>query len=121
MESVSLSAPDLGGHGAAYVEGAFQDMSYPGGTHGDLPENGYAIYGSASANYAPVTLTAEVKHYRSFFPLLGNVDTARASEFAVVQYNTPPTTEGVWVDTEFEGFNTCVSGGRIKADVEVAP
>ena len=121
MGSVSVNAPDLGGHGAAYVEAAFQDRSYPAGTSKDVPDSGYAVYGSATASYAPVTLTAEMKHYRSFFPLLGNVDIKNASEFDIVQYNTPPTTEGVWVDTEFEGFNTCVTGGRVKADVEVAP
>jgi hypothetical protein len=116
-----VSVPNLDGHGAAYVEGAVQDLGYPAGSGSGLPDPGYAVYGSVMANYAPVTLTAELKHYRRFFPLLANVDIKRASEFAVVQYNTPPTTEGVWVDTEFEGFNTCVSGGRLKADVEIAP
>lgn len=122
--SVSVNLPDLGGHGAAYVEAAFQGLDYPAAfeeSATDLPDPGHAIYGSFSVNEKPVTVTVEAKHYRRFFPLAANVDLKRAPEFAVVQYNTPPTTEGVWVDTEFEGFNTCVSGGRAKTDVEVAP
>src|SRR5262249_10141445 len=121
--SISVSAPDLGGHGAAYVEAAVQDLSYPAALEhqGGLPDGGYAVYGSLMVSFKPVTFTAELKHYRRFFPLYANVDLKRAPEFSVVQYSAPPTTEGVWVDTEFEGFNTCVSGGRLKADVEVAP
>jgi hypothetical protein len=52
--------------------------------------------------------------------LRANIDTSRAREFAPVQYSTPPTTEDVWVDTEFEEFNTCVTGGRAKADVSTS-
>lgn len=122
--SVSVNAPDLGGHGALYVEAAVQNLGYPAalsGASSELPDTGYAIYGDFELDEKPFTLTVEAKHYRRFFPLAANVDLARAPEFSVVQYNAPPTTEGVWVDTEFEGFNTCVSGGRAKADVEVAP
>jgi hypothetical protein len=122
--SVSVNLPDLDGHGAAYVEGALQNLSYPAAfeqSATSLPDLGYAIYGSLAVNQKPLTITVEAKHYRRFFPLSANVDLKRAPEFAVVQYNAPPTTEGVWVDTEFEGFNTCVSGGRAKTDVEVAP
>jgi hypothetical protein len=120
--SVSLSAPDLGGHGAAYVEVALQGLTYPtalSASGADLPAAGHAVYASFSANQKPVTLTAEAKHYRRFFPLAANIDLARTAEFAAVQYNTPPTTEAFWVDTEYEGFNTCVSGGRLKGDVQV--
>lgn len=122
--SISLSAPDLDGHGAAYLEAALQNLSYPSNfvTAGtELPTTGHAIYGSLSVVERPITVTAEGKHYRRFFPLLGNVDTARAPEYTILQYNSPPTTEPFWVDTEFEGFNTCVTGGRIRTDVEVGP
>jgi hypothetical protein len=37
-----------------------------------------------------------------------------------VQYSSPPTTLPVWNDTEFEGFNTCVSGGRWKTDLRMS-
>jgi len=122
--SISVNLPDLGGHGAAYLETALQSLAYPAALESAssaLPGTGYAIYANVTLEEKPVTLTVEAKHYRRFFPLVANVDLARAPEFSVVQYNAPPTTEGVWVDTEFEGFNTCVSGGRAKADVQVGP
>ncbi|HVU00996.1 MAG TPA: DUF6029 family protein [Polyangiaceae bacterium] len=121
--SVSLSLPDLGGHGALYAEAALQGLSYPAElerTSSSLPPAGHALYGSASVFFSPVTFTAEGKHYRRFFPLLANVDLAHAPEFSAVQYSAPPTTEALWVDTEFEGFNTCVTGGRLKGDLAVA-
>jgi hypothetical protein len=120
--SVSMNVPDLGGHGALYAEVALQSLAYPSALEqgsSELPGTGQAFYGSASVTENPVTLTAEAKHYRRFFPLLANVDVGHASEFSAVQYNAPPTTEAIWVDTEYEGFNTCVSGGRLKADVQV--
>lgn len=120
--SASFSAPDLDGHGAAYLEVAVQSLSYPDAlarAGAALPDTGHAVYASVSVNEKPVTLTAEGKHYRRFFPLAANVNLGRAPEFSAVQYNTPPTTEAFWVDTEYEGFNTCVSGGRLKADVQV--
>jgi hypothetical protein len=122
--SLSMNMPDLGGHGALYVEAALQDLTYPTAfeqTATHLPDMGHAIYASLSVTGKPVTVTLEAKHYSRFFPMSANVDLKRTPEFAVVQYNAPPTTEGVWVDTEFEGFNTCVSGGRAKTDVEIAP
>jgi hypothetical protein len=120
--SISVSAPDLDGHGALYFEGAVQKLSYPSTLQqsgADLPGMGHALYASATLTQKPVTITAEAKHNRRFFPLLGNVNLGRAPEFAVVQYSAPPTAESYWVDTEFEQFNTCVTGGRLKADVDV--
>lgn len=123
--SVSLSAPDLGGgHGALYAEAALQNLSYPSALEAsgaELPGTGHALYASASVTEKIVTFTAEGKHYRRFFPLLANVDLGHAPEFSAVQYSAPPTTEAVWVDTEYEGFNTCVSGGRLKTDVQLGP
>ncbi len=120
--SVSLSAPNLGGHGALYVEAALQGLSYPAqvAASSGLPAAGHAIYASLSGQFAPVTVTAEFKDYRRFFPLLANVDLAHAPEFSAVQYSAPPTTEALWVDTEYEGFNTCVTGGRMRADFELS-
>lgn len=120
--SVSATVPDLGGHGAFYLEAALQNLSYPSEINAtDLPHSGYAIYASLNLEARPLTITAEAKNYRRFFPLLANADLARAPEFSAAQYSSPPTTEAFWVDTEFENFNTCVSGGRIKADVQVGP
>lgn len=114
--SQSLELPGLGEHGSVYLEVAAQRLE-------EQPESaldmGHAAYLSASVHRKPVTLTLEGKHYRRFFPLLGNVDIARAREFNMVQYSAPPTTEAFFVDTEFENFNTCVSGGRLRSDVSL--
>jgi hypothetical protein len=118
--STSVSVPDLWGHGNLYVEAAMQSLSYPESlarSGAELPDTGYAVYGALGVEERPVTITAEAKHYRRFFPLAANVDLAHAPEFAPLQYSAPPTTEAFWVDTELGGFNTCVSGGRLKADL----
>jgi hypothetical protein len=115
--SVSLDLPDLDQHGAAYVEAAVQSLDHSQAPETDL--TGHALYGSVTFIQRPVTLTAEAKHYRRFFPLLANVNIGNARELSILQYSAPPTTEAFFVDTEFEGFNTCVTGGRAKADVEV--
>jgi hypothetical protein len=80
---------------------------------------GHALYLSTNTIEGPVVLALEAKHYRRFFPLLANVDVASAPEFSQLQYSAPPTTEAFWVDTEFEGHQTCVTGGRIKFDYRV--
>jgi hypothetical protein len=109
--SQSVEFPDLDGHGAAYLEAALQNM--------DRLDPGYALYGSLTVIELPVTVLVEGKHYRRFFPLSANVKLANAREFNLVQYNAPPTAEAFWVDTLFENFNTCASGGRVKADLQV--
>jgi hypothetical protein len=120
--SVSLNAPDFDGHGAAYLEVGLQDLMYPAvlaQSPSQLPGNGHAVYGSVSVAQRPITFTLEGKHYRRFFSTLANVDIARVPEYTALQYSAPPTTEPFWVDTEFGGFNTCVSGGRLRSDVEL--
>ena len=114
--SISVNVPDFDEHGAGYIEVAGQDLESPTGAEIDP---GYAVYSSLSLIERPVTATVEAKHYRRFFPLSASVDIGRAREFGVVQYSAPPTTEAFWIDTEFESMNTCVTGGRAKADVEV--
>ena len=116
--SQSLELPDLDDHGAFYVELAVERLEQERAAAQLDP--GHALYASLSLNQGPLTLNVEAKHYRRFFPLLGNVDVARAREFSTLQYNAPPTTEAFWIDTEFEGFNTCVTGGRARTDVELA-
>jgi len=115
--SVSLNVPTLGKHVALYVEGAGQQLQHSQAPDTDL--EGHALYGALTLLLAPVNVTVEGKSFRRFFPLLGNVDLARAPEFGSVQYSAPPTTEAFWVDTEFNGFGSCVTGGRAKADVQV--
>lgn len=114
----SVSLPDLGGYGAAYLEIAHQQRRSVG--VGEDPEPGNAIYGSVSLIEEPVTVLLEGKHYRGFYPLGANIDDTKAGEFRLVQYNAPPTTESIYTDTEFNNFNTCVTGGRVKTDVAVS-
>jgi hypothetical protein len=80
---------------------------------------GHAVYASLSYAQRPVSVTFEGKHYRRLFPLLANISLSRAREFGLVGYNAPPTTEAIWIDTEFGGFNTCVTGGRARTDWQV--
>jgi hypothetical protein len=37
-----------------------------------------------------------------------------------VAASAPPTTEALFTDTEFENFNTCVSGGRTRGDLALS-
>lgn len=123
--SQSLEVADFDGHGDGYLEVAVQslDDADRDRTSSDSEllggKKGYAVYGAVTLIQHPVTFTFEGKHYRRFFALAANVDTARAREFTQVQYSAPPTTEAFWVDSEFEGFNTCVTGGRLKGDVHL--
>lgn len=119
--SQSLELPRLGDHASAYAEAALQRLERGGeaalaGQPG--PDLGHAAYVSTSVLSGPVALTFEGKHHRRFFPLRSNVKLARANEFATIGYNAPPTTEPQWVDTAFEGYDTCVSGGRLRGDLE---
>jgi hypothetical protein len=118
--SVSLELSDLGGHGAAYLEAALQDLTQNGPTTPKL-QPGQALYLSVSVQAGFVDLLFEGKHYRRFFPLLANVSPLRAREFSTVAASAPPTTEALFTDTEFESFNTCVSGGRLRADIALSP
>lgn len=116
---VSIDLPRLSETAAAYVEYAHQRLSNFRGSDRGAP-SGNAVYARLNWLLRPVALTLEGKHYRSFHPLKANVDIGRAREFSPLQYSTPPTTEAVWVDTEFEEFNTCVTGGRAKVDLELS-
>jgi hypothetical protein len=116
--SQSVDVPKLFGQGSLYVEAALQRLEHRGSRGPEL-EPGHAVYLAASWVDREFSWLAEGKHYRRFFPLSANVKLDRAAEFAVLQYSTPPTTEEVWNDTEFGNFNTCVSGGRIRADLHL--
>jgi hypothetical protein len=117
-DSASLELADLGGHGAAYLELALQDLSQRDPSPPLDP--GYAAYASVSLEQGALSLLAEGKHYRRFFPLYANVSTLRAREFGLTAASAPPTTEALFTDSEFEGFNTCVSGGRLRGDVTLS-
>lgn len=118
--SQSLSLPSLVDKSVSvYVEGAIQELNFGEARHENDVDTGYALYGSATWLAEPFTLLFEGKHYRRFVPLVANVDLRKAGDFGLVQYNSPPTAEAFWVDTEFGSFNTCVTGGRTKVDASV--
>lgn len=121
IETVGVAAnlPSLASKGALYLEYAHQwmrEFRAGAGVEPRPPVQGDALYGSLNVYDGPLTLTLEGKHYRAFYPLRANVDIGKAREFTPIQFSTPPTTMPVWNDTEFEGFNTCVTGGRALLD-----
>ncbi len=121
---ISLAFPDLWSKGALYLEYAHQwlrDFRSIAAVEPRPAVDGGALYGSLNLYDGPLTFTLEGKHYRRFYPLRANVDIGKAREFVPVQFSTPPTTMPVWNDTEFEGFNTCVTGGRGQLDVRLGP
>jgi hypothetical protein len=117
--SASVELADLGGHGGAYVELAVQDLTPADRSTPKLPP-GEALYLSVNVLEGPLSLLFEGKHYRRFFPLLANISPLRAREFSMLAASAPPTTEALFLDTEFESFNTCVSGGRLRSDLALS-
>ncbi|MCC6644311.1 MAG: hypothetical protein IT374_01910 [Polyangiaceae bacterium] len=113
----SLSLPNLADHGSAYVEVATQSLRSPidgGDRQLSRASGGTGVYVQANAYSGPVTLTLEGKRYDRFFPLMAN---ATDPAFAQLQYNAPPTTELITNDTQYDAFNTCVTGGRARLDL----
>jgi hypothetical protein len=126
--SISVLAPNLGGHGSFYIEGALQGLNKPY----TLPDSGdsgveqrellrrlsggTAIYAQLLLYGGPFTLTLEGKRYDRFFPLLATVGGLGATPFQALQYNGVPTTEPITSDTQFDQFNVCVVGGRARLD-----
>jgi hypothetical protein len=117
--SQSVNATTSDGGLDVYVEGATQKLvARPGEPELDA---GYALFASGTVTHLPLVLLVEGKHYRRFFPLRANVDTARAREFSSLSWSAPPTTEDAANDTEFDNFNTCVTGGRARGDYRLRP
>ncbi len=116
--SQSIEGATDDGKVAIYFEGAWQKLEQ---TDEDarLPA-GHALYLSTSLAFEPFFVLLEAKHYRRFFPLRANVDVGRAREFSLLEWSAPPTTEDPFVDTEFDNFNTCVTGGRARGDAALA-
>ena len=117
--SASFELADLAGHGGAYLEVALQDLTHADPSTPKLSP-GQALYLSLNVLAGPLSLLFEGKHYRRFFPLLANVSPLRARELSTLAASAPPTTEALFIDTAFESFNTCVSGGRLRADLALS-
>lgn len=130
--SGSVRVPPIEGILDGYVEVAGQHMTdgrvvavdalgEPSAREDDL--SGYAVYGNINISGGPLTATLEGKHYRSFFPLGANIDSATpgfgAPEFGVLAYSQPPTAESIYVEP-INAPDICNSGGRGKLDVRVS-
>ncbi|MFO0755818.1 MAG: hypothetical protein U0359_04975 [Byssovorax sp.] len=126
--SGSITIPDIKKHGDLYVEVAGQSLRdgrlpLPGadGSVGDKARDlsGYAVYASGSVSAGPLSVSLELKHYRSLFPLSANVDTVtpgfRGPEFGILTYNSPPTAEPIYTQP-LGSPNMCITGGRGRAD-----
>ena len=102
---------------SVYGEAAFQHLAQRAAP--EPLDAGYGLYVSAAYTPSALALTLEGRHYRRLFPLLANVKLARAREFSSLSYSQVPTTEPEDNDTELGSMNTCVSGGRLRADVQL--
>lgn len=114
---LGVEFPNLFEWASAYVEYAEQRLTF---AEQSQPHHGRALYASASTSWAPLTTTFEGKYVRGYQTVAAGVDTGRAPEFSPVIYNLVPTTHPVWNDTQFENFGTCVTGGRVRTDLEFA-
>jgi hypothetical protein len=123
--SQSLETGSTGGAVSVYFEAAGQKLSDvqaangPSAAKGPGVDAGHALFASATVVELPWVFLLEAKHYRRFFPLEANVDTANAREFSTLAWSAPPTGEAEYIDTEFGDFDTCVGGGRLRTDVEL--
>jgi hypothetical protein len=118
--SQSVEIQRFGHAGTAYLEAAVQKLSHTRAASADEPAMGHAIYLATSWVDDAFSILLEGKHYRRFFPLLANVSTSRAREYSLLQYSAPPTTEEIGNDTQFENFNTCVTGARARGEAHVS-
>ncbi|MCS6900575.1 MAG: DUF6029 family protein [Myxococcales bacterium] len=128
--SVGINIPNLADHGSFYAEGALQKLEDPYLAAGTSPEfqreqrafvgrlsGGKALYGLLTLFKGPVTVNFEGKHYDRFYPMMASVS-QNTAEFLPLQYNGVPTTEPIWSDVQYNAFNACVTGGRLRADVK---
>jgi uncharacterized protein DUF6029 len=122
MVGQSLEVPKLWGHGKLYLEAAGQDRRSAIASQ-DRNGVGNAIYAAMSFDHRPLTATLEIKSNRNFYAVPASVSPGGAPEFSVVTYSfLPPAETFNMIDTEGTGnFNACVDGGRLRADVNVAP
>jgi hypothetical protein len=134
--SGSLNVPSIFGHGDLYVEVAGQQLRdgqitslNPDGSGIAYPNmSGYAVYVAASLRAGPVSASFEGKHYRSFFPILANVDTSlgdassAAPEFNNVAYSQPPTAQSIYIEPASGAApNDCITGGRTIVTYRLTP
>jgi hypothetical protein len=101
---------------SSYLEIAVQNRKLFDDAPAQAENKGYAAYASFSLTEGIVTTTLEGKHYRGYYPVRVNANTAGAFfPFTAVQYMAPPTLELVTQDSFFD--NSCVTGSRARVDV----
>jgi hypothetical protein len=113
----SMTVTTTDGKGALGVQGVEQKLNYDDPAL-SMPA-GYGVYASGSYDLSPLVLLVEGRHYRRIFPLYANINVDSAREFSQVAWSAPPTTEAEYIDTEFNNFATCVSGGRARGDYAI--
>jgi hypothetical protein len=115
-QSATLATTD--GRGALGVQAVEQKLNYDNPAL-SMPA-GYGVYASGTYDLSPFVLLVEGRHYRRLFPLYANINIDSAREFSQVAWSAPPTTEAEYIDTEFNNFATCVSGGRARGDYAIS-
>lgn len=112
---VAVEFPNIASAGSLYAEYAHQDLALY-----DRSDNhqGDAFYLASTWTQGNVTTTLEAKHVRGYQLLGAAIDPGRTPEFTPVVYNMVPTTHPIWNDTQFENFGACVTGGRVRTDVQ---
>lgn len=121
--SVSINVPNLAGHGTFYAEFAGQQLDENTAQNPNKLQRedlsrltgGTAVYTNVSLFAGDFTFSLDGKYYNHFYPLIGSVS-GQVTDFSLVQYSAPPTTEPIWSDTQFNLFNVCVLGGRARID-----
>jgi hypothetical protein len=115
---IALDVPNVASIASVYVEYAHQNLELDGPSE---PHGGDALYLAANLNNNRVTTTLEAKHVRGYQLVGAAIDPGRTPEFTPIIYNMVPTTHPIWNDTQFENFGACVTGGRVRTDVQARP
>ncbi len=111
--SGTLEAPDLGGHGSAFVEYARQHRLL-----GDQGFDSAALYANTTLNFGPATILGELKDYRKYAPLQTSIDPTKSPELALTNtYTALPTLERL---EQAVLNNADVTGGRVRVDWNVS-
>lgn len=113
----SFEFPRIGKTGRAYLEVAMQSRQDP---RTSTDADGTALYGTANARAGKTSHTVEFKSYRNYYPLMASVAGRYAPELTTIAYSQLPTAEPIIADSMFGNFNACATGGRYRADFNVA-
>jgi hypothetical protein len=125
VAGASLEVPDVAGKLSAYLEGNYlTNTKWVNATNADNAnivrqdnDSGYAIYGSMSGYFGPVTMLAEAKHYRDYkinaSPHPSTYGVPGLTQVSELQYIAAPTLERI--DQRWQE-NANVTAGHLKVD-----